>query len=55
MATVNKVTSISAATKPVSDEDIQAHINAMNADGYRLVSVINLIGWFRFFWAKEQE
>lgn len=51
MAKINKVTTIRAA-QGISDEEIQAHFNAQNADGYELVAVDNLIGWYRFFWEK---
>lgn len=39
----------------ISDADIQAHIDAQNSEGYYLITVIDFIGWYRFFWAKESE
>lgn len=55
MGTINKVTTLSPVNgAPVSDAIIQAHIDAMNTDGWRLVGAIGLIGWFKFFWAKDE-
>ena len=54
MTTINKVTTLApSATVPLTDESIQAHFDAQNADGYYLVGVDNLMGWYRFFWAKD--
>ena len=56
MAIINKVTKLfpeSGAT--LTEEFIQAHIDALNSDGYYLVGVDNLGGWYRFFWAKVIE
>lgn len=39
----------------LTDEEIQAHLDAMNADGYNLLALDNLVGWYRFFWEKEVE
>jgi hypothetical protein len=54
MSILNKVTTL-RKTDGISDADIQAHIDAENADSWYLVGVDNLIGWYRFFWAKESE
>ncbi len=48
--TINKVTTLRA--NELSNDTIQAHIDEQNADGYNLVAVDNLIGWYRFFWEK---
>lgn len=49
---INKVTKLYALN--LSEEIIQTHFDEMNAEGWYLVGVDNLIGWYRFFWAKEQ-
>lgn len=54
MAILNKVTTL-RGPQLLSDGDIQAHLDAQNADGYSLVAVDNLSGWYRFFWAKVVE
>ncbi len=55
MATINKVTKLFPSPGTTISEDmIQDHIDAQNADGYYLIAVVDLIGWYRFFWAKEQ-
>lgn len=51
MATLNKVTKLRNPTG-LSEEDIQAHIDELNADGWYLVALDNVVGWYRFFWAK---
>lgn len=48
----NKVTTL-IMPNGLTDSDIQAHIDAQNADGWHLVAVDNLVNWYRFFWAKE--
>ena len=54
MATVNKVTKLFPPPGgTMTEELIQAHIDEQNADGYHLVCVDNMVGWYRFFWAKE--
>lgn len=54
MATINKVTTLSpAGGTPITDEQIQGHLDEQNGDGWHLVGVDNLMGWYRFFWAKE--
>lgn len=37
----------------MSLSDIQSHIDEQNADGWYLIAVDNLVGGYRFFWAKE--
>lgn len=54
MAIINKVTEL----RPINGSDmpithIQSHIDDMNADGYQLIGIDNLIGWYRFFWSKS--
>lgn len=48
---LNKVTSLRSPNQ-LTDEEIQAHFDTMNADGWDLVAVDNLVGWYRFFWKK---
>ena len=54
MTIVNKVTTL-RLSQPPTDADIQAHIDENNAEGYYLITLDNLVGWYRFFWAKEIE
>lgn len=49
--TINKVTKLYSAT--LSEEVIQSHLDSQNTDGWRLISVIDVKGWYRFFWAKD--
>lgn len=51
MATINKVTKVFSAN--ITEVEIQAHIDTQNNDGWRLIGVDNLVGWYRFFWAKD--
>lgn len=52
----NKVTTLFSQTgDSLTEQVIQQHINEQNADGYYLVGVDNLVGWYRFFWAKVTE
>lgn len=54
--TINKVTKLFPAAGSSLDETaIQSHFDAQNADGWYLVGVDNLVGWYRFFWAKIVE
>ncbi len=56
MTTINKVTKFyPTAGTVMTEEAIQAHIDAQNSEGYYLVAVDNLSGWYRFFWAKTVE
>lgn len=51
MGIVNKVTqfrSVSITTL----EEIQNHLDEINEDGWELVGVDNIGGWYRFFWKK---
>lgn len=48
---INKVTTLRTSTS-LDDATIQQHIDAQNTDGWYLVAVDNLVGWYRFFWAK---
>lgn len=52
MATLNKVTTLRKPTT-LTDEEIQEHIDEQNADGWALIALDNLVGWYRFFWSKE--
>jgi len=55
MATINKVTKLYPPVGgTMSDEIIQDHFDEQNADGWYLVGVDNLVGWYRFFWAKDE-
>lgn len=54
MTIQNKVTKLFPSPgATLTEELIQAHIDEQNADGFYLVAVIDLIGWYRFFWAKN--
>ncbi len=53
MAIINKVTTLRKSAV-LSDEDIQAHIDIQNADGWYIICLDNLTGWYRFFWAKVE-
>lgn len=54
MAKINKITTL-RISRSVTDEDIQTHFDEQNADGFELIAVDNLIGWYRFFWEKVVE
>lgn len=51
---INKVTSLRKSQNLI-DEDIQTHIDEQNSDGYYLIGIDNLVGWYRFFWEKLVE
>jgi hypothetical protein len=53
MAIVNKVTRLCPPGGTMSEELIQAHLDEQNVEGWYLVSLDNISGWYRFFWAKE--
>lgn len=56
MATINKVTELLPnGGQAISSEQIQAHLDVNNQDGWYLVGVDNLVNWYRFFWAKVTE
>jgi hypothetical protein len=48
---LNKVTTLRLSS-PITDSNIQDHIDEQNADGWQLVFVMDMIGWYRFFWSK---
>jgi len=51
---VNKVTRLFPVPGGVIDEAvIQAHLDVQNQDGWQLVCVDNMVGWYRFFWSKS--
>jgi hypothetical protein len=54
MTKINKITTL---REPISltDEQIQVHFDVQNAEGWTLIGVDNLVGWYRFFWVKEIE
>ncbi len=52
MVIQNKVTTVRTPKGP-TDEEIQTHFDTQNADGWYLVGIDNLVGWYRFFWARE--
>jgi hypothetical protein len=54
MTTINKVTTL-RSPQSLTDEQIQAHLDEQNLDGWHLLCVDNLVGWYRFFWSKETE
>jgi hypothetical protein len=49
--TINKVTKLYDAN--ICEELIQEHIDIQNNDGWYLISVDSIRGWYRFFWAKD--
>lgn len=51
MAILNKVTTL-RASQILTNEEIQTHFDEINNDGWSLVAVDNLVGWYRFFWEK---
>ena len=51
---INKVTKLYSAG-PLDEEVIQTHLDEQNTDGYYLIAADNVNGWYRFFWAKENE
>lgn len=51
--TINKVTRLFSSTV-LTEAEIQAHFDEQNADGWYLIAVDNLVGWYRFFWAKNE-
>jgi hypothetical protein len=56
MTTTNKITRLfPEPSSTISDENIQDHLDEMNEDGWKLIAVVDFIGWYRFFWAKEVE
>lgn len=53
MAKLNKISRLYPINGvPISDEDIQNHLDSMNTDGWNLIVVENFYGWYRFFWEK---
>ena len=53
MTIVNKITTL-RAPQLLTDAEIQAHFDTENAEGWNLIAVDNLVGWYRFFWEKEE-
>lgn len=51
---INKVTKLYSAAL-LTEELIQAHLDEQNTEGWYLIAVDNVIGWYRFFWAKSIE
>lgn len=52
---INKVTKLyQSGSVSLTEDDIQNHLDEMNALGWSLVYVDNMIGWYRFFWEKPQ-
>lgn len=49
---INKVTTLRSPGAAITDAQIQEHFDEQNADGWNLVSLDNLVGWYRFFWEK---
>ena len=50
---INKVTSL-RSSEPLTDQIVQDHLDLLNSQGWNLIAVDNLVGWYRFFWAKEE-
>lgn len=53
MTITNIVTKLYFPGGVVDETSIQTHFDEQNAQGYYLVGVDNIVGWYRFFWAKE--
>lgn len=53
MARLNKITELRVASN-LSSDIIQEHLDLMNADGWELICLDNLVGWYRFFWVKTE-
>jgi hypothetical protein len=53
--TINKVTKLRSKKSGcvLDEQEIQDHLDIHNQDGWYLVGVDNLIGWYRFFWSKQ--
>jgi hypothetical protein len=52
---MNKVTKLfPEAGATLNEEAIQAHLDAQNGDGWQLVCLDNMTGWYRFFWFKQE-
>ena len=49
---LNKITTLRLPSV-TTDDDVQSHIDAQNSEGWHLISVVDMGGWYRFFWAKE--
>lgn len=52
MAIFNKITTLRAVSQ-LTEQEIQNHFDEQNADGWELIGIDNLVGWYRFFWKKE--
>lgn len=53
MNTINKVTQLRVASNSLDETTIQTHFDEQNEDGWHLIGIDNLVGWYRFFWAKD--
>jgi ATP/maltotriose-dependent transcriptional regulator MalT len=51
---LNKITKLYNPAE-LTEQAIQDHLDELNADGWFLVTVDNMGGWYRFFWAKTSE
>lgn len=52
---INKVTKLFPENGGIiTEEVIQAHMDAQNAEGWALVCLDNMVGWYRFFWEKAE-
>lgn len=54
MIITNKVTKLYAPAG-LSEEQIQEHLDEQNAAGYYLINAVPISGWYRFFWARQEE
>lgn len=54
MTITNKITTLRSPNQLIESE-IQGHLDTQNADGWELIAVDNLVGWYRFFWKKSVE
>lgn len=51
---INKSTTLRSPSI-LTEEEINSHLDTHNTEGWNLVAVDNLVGWYRFFWEKSVE
>lgn len=49
---INKITTLYKSST-LTELQIQDHLDELNIQGYSLVAIDNLAGWYRFFWEKQ--
>lgn len=50
--TTNSVTKLYVPGGIPDEQAIQDHLDTQNNNGYSLVAIENMGGWYRFFWEK---